>query len=407
MAHSANIISKIKLPSGETYEIHDPHAIHSAEELGLSAALNFKGTVSNYNELPMEGNKVGDVWHVTATDFEYVWTDVGVWEELGAPHNFASNTHTHAVTVGGVNAPSSVTGKVVVPTISATQKHLTASVSVPDIHISQIDVLGADASVNVAPYYATLSATASGATVGADGTAAAITGFGNHTTASAITALNTATIKNPTSISKVDIPNVTGNTTVSASKVSATTGTKASWSAAVSSDGVLSFSWAANTPTAVTVSDVSASKVTLGTPLSASNVSTTDVSVATGAKTTAAAITALGTPTKSTVLTGVKVTSQPTVRLKSDPTELTGDVTVMTGIREAALSGMSERVVSVVEVETVARNVTLAENATAVTGSAPVVSEVVVSTTSAQITEGVAAAQTWTQGAGTTGTPIE
>lgn len=116
------------------------------------------------------------------------------------------------------------------------------------------------------------TATASGTAVGANGTVSAITGFGTHTTAAAITALNTTTIKNPT----------------------VTAGKAASMTTSVDSNGVLSFSFTANTPTAV---------------------STSNVTVATGSKSTAAAITALGTPTTSTVLTGVKVTAQPTITI--------------------------------------------------------------------------------------------
>lgn len=72
MAHSDNIISTIKLPNGTSYEIHDAQAIHSVDELGLSAALVFKGTKAAVANLPTTGNKIGDVWYVTADDCEYV-----------------------------------------------------------------------------------------------------------------------------------------------------------------------------------------------------------------------------------------------------------------------------------------------------------------------------------------------
>lgn len=127
-----------------------------------------------------------------------------------------------------------------------------------------------------------LGASASGTAVGANGTAAAITGFGTHTTGTAIKELNTTTIKNPT----------------------VTSGTAASWGASVS-NGVLSFSFTANTPTAVT---------------------TSNVTVATGAKSTIAPITALGTATTATCLTGVKVTAQPTISLAAYTSNATGRI---------------------------------------------------------------------------------
>ena len=52
----------------------------------------------------------------------------------------------------------------------------------------------------------------------------------------------------------------------------------------------------------------------------------------------AAAITALGTPTTATCLTGVKVTAQPTVALSTGATAGTGVISVATGITSASTS---------------------------------------------------------------------
>lgn len=332
MAHSSNMISSIRLPDGVTYELHDAQAIHSAEELGLSAALVFKGTKATEADiLNITTAKVGDVWLCTANNTEYVCVvavtgtkNTLAWEKLGSTHDAASSDHTHGVNVTGTNAASTVTGSVTVPTVSRTQKYLTASVA--------------------------------GTAVGANGTATPITALGTPTTAAAITDLNTTTVKNPT-VTAVSIPNVTGNSSVTATKISSY-GSAASWGASVA-DGVLSFSWTPNT--VASGSDVSASKVTLGTALSASSVTTSDVTVATGSKSTANAITGFGAHTTATVLTGVKVTTQPTV--------------------------------------------TLTEADSTSTGAVPVVSAVTIGSTSASLTNGSAAAQKWTQSSGSTGTP--
>ena len=424
MAHSNNIISSIKLPNNTVYQIHDAQAIHSAEELGLSSALVFKGTKATEAEIiGLTTAKVGDVWLCSANSIEYVCTtpisgtaDASAWEKLGNIHDAASSTHTHTVTVMGTNASSAVTGTVSVPTVSRTQKYLSASAGAPSVTKQTGSVLGKDTKFTVSGGAATvsktsISATASGAAVGANGTAKPITALGTPTTASAITSLNTATVNNPT-VTAVSIPNVTGNTSVTASRVSnagsKTAGTSASWGASVSADGVLSFSWTTNTPTDVTLptfTSVTATNTTMGTALSASSVTTSEVTVATGSKTTAAAITGFPTPTTATCLTGVKVTAQPTVTLT---TADTGDVEVATGVSTSAISvtPTADSVVTALTGVTLGSpSITLTEADATSTGAVPVISGVTVGSTSANIANGVAAAQTWTQSSGNTSAP--
>lgn len=369
MAHSTNIISQIKLPNGTTYDIHDSQAIHSIEELGLSAALVFKGTKEKGSGstsgaaqiLALTSAKVGDVWLDKDTNTEYVCVkalsgtaDATAWEKMGNIHDAASTTHTHSfsktVSIPAVN----VTGSVTVPTVSATSSNkLSATASAP----------------TVTPTTTTITASASGTAVAANGTANAITGFGTHTTDSALgtgatfavsggdastSKMVTTTIKNPT-VTAVTIPNVTGNTSVTASKVktagsNGSKGSAANWEASVS-NGVLSFTWTANTPTTPstipTFDSVTASNTTLGTALSASSVSTQNVTVATGSLAstgtgsavvtgvsdisvavdnadTVTAITALGTPTTAKALTGVKVSAQPTITVANGENVMTG-----------------------------------------------------------------------------------
>lgn len=450
MAHSANIISSIKLPNGSTYEIHDAQAIHTIEELGLGSALVFKGVKETLSQLPSTGNKVGDVWHVKEDDYEYVWAAIdgtGKWEEFGAPHNFASSEHKHTVTVTGSNKPSAVSGSVTVPTVSSSSKYIRATVSRGAVSTDSALGTGATFSTTVTPTTTNIKATASGAAVAANGTAAAITGFGAHSTDTALgtnatfavsggtastSKMVTTTVKNP-SVVDADASKITSNTDVKASKVSNTgskaDGSAASWTASVT-DGVLSFTWKANVPTAVTLptfTEVTASKI-VAEDVAASKVTTSNVTVATGSLSATGtgadvatgvsaisvsvdnadaveAITELGTPTTANALTGVKITAQPTIALTTGATAGAGVVSVATGIQRATTSVESADTVNAitsVPVPTVA----LSKDATSTTGTVALVESVTVGSTAASITNGTAAAQEWTQDSATVSAPI-
>lgn len=417
MAHSNNVISSIKLPGVDTpYEIHDAHAIHNIEDLGLSAALVFKGTETNINNVKTA--KAGDVYLIGNVEYvcinEFDVSKGGsvpsnAWEKLGNVHDAASSTHIHNITVTGQNVQSEVTGSVIVPTYSATTQYVTASASAPEIDCGTT----------------TITASASGTAVEADGTAKAITGFGAHSVSSALGAdatfkatggeaqnqkMVTSTASKVT-VTPTPIPNVVGNDTVTASKVSnkgsASKGEPASWSASVDANGVLSFTWEANVPTVVTLptfTDVSATNTTLGTAINASVVSATDVTVATGDVSASGggasittgvsaigvtvndakaigAITSLGTPTKADVLTGVKVATQPTITL-------TNATNVVTGVTASAPS------------------VTLISSATSSQGAISVVPSIEVGSSSVALQNGVAEAQTWSADISVSG-PVE
>lgn len=51
----------------------------------------FKGSVDNYEDLPTEGNIIGDVWNVRRSDTNYAWTSEG-WDALGGTAELASLT---------------------------------------------------------------------------------------------------------------------------------------------------------------------------------------------------------------------------------------------------------------------------------------------------------------------------
>lgn len=83
-------------------------AIEEAINNAVSSVMTYKGTKNSPSELPQEGNKLGDVWHVTSDTAEYAW-DGTKWEVLGStmnvsvawdditgkPSEFTPTEHTH------------------------------------------------------------------------------------------------------------------------------------------------------------------------------------------------------------------------------------------------------------------------------------------------------------------------
>lgn len=51
----------------------------------------FKGSVDTIEDLPTEGNVIGDVWNVRKNDTNYAWTSEG-WDDLGGTAELASST---------------------------------------------------------------------------------------------------------------------------------------------------------------------------------------------------------------------------------------------------------------------------------------------------------------------------
>ena len=312
------LIKRINMPDGNQYQLYDENAIHNAAELGIAGALVFKGTVRKMEELPTASvDTMGHVYLNSTDGTEYVGVDDGYnnyyWEKLGSIHDAASKEHWHTVKVSGTISSSSVTGYVMVPKVTVAKKYVKVTVDEESLDedslavtTTKAKVYGEDATVKITGGKAAiqrLKAIASGTAVSDDGTTSAITALGSPTTTDVIRELDTTNINNPT----------------------VTAGAAASWSASVT-NGVLSFKWTPNTPT---------------------EVQTTQTTVATGAKSTTSVIKALGSPTTTKVLTGVKISSQPTVTLTFDPT---GDVAVVTGISDISASLNSSSVEAITSV---------------------------------------------------------
>lgn len=60
--------------------------VQSAINSAVSTVYRYKGSKATYAELPASGNTTGDVWNVTATGMNYVWTG-SAWDALGSELN--------------------------------------------------------------------------------------------------------------------------------------------------------------------------------------------------------------------------------------------------------------------------------------------------------------------------------
>lgn len=377
-------ISKITLPSGNTYDLKDA----TAREL-IAGALTFTvcwdgastpvvanipaGVVVTYNGTSYTGTMatssatIGTFYLVksgTGTNAydEYVVAN-NAWEKLGSQEVDLSNLGELAYKDMDYLLSNLVIKKTTDVVLGEATTFTNSASSVSHFSTSTDTVLGSDATftTSVTPSTTNIKATASGAAVGADGTAAAITGFGAHTTETFVKSVSaetgnklvTTTVPNVTGNTSVSIPNVTGNTAVSIPNVTSV-GSASTWSFTMGSgDNAETLIIGGGNSTAPTLGTaLSASKVTLGTTLSASKVTLgTAKTVATGAISStgtgdavvtgvtigdsASAITALGTPTTSNCLTGVKVTSQPSIALATGAAAGTGVISVATGISSA------------------------------------------------------------------------
>lgn len=173
-------------------------------------------------------------------------------------------------------------------------------------------------STTVTPATTFLGATASGTAVDASATDTFVKSYPGTTSKMVTTTI--------TGVAGTEsVATVTNNGNV-------TNGTAAAWGASVSNDGVLSFSWTANDPTAVTLPTFGSATVA-----TADAAATT---VATGSLDAAAAggevMTGLGTATTADAVTGVTVTTQPTITLASNAATAAGRVEVATGITSAS-----------------------------------------------------------------------
>ena len=368
-------ISRIKLPSGNSYDIKDATA-RSMIAGGIS--FNIVWTATDYaSSTAPDNTKLGDIPAGVVVYYNngassatgtlaasadtkgkfyliYSKTQSGtldMFDEYATIETGASSLAWEKIGDTLIDLSNVVTGV----TLNKETTNVVTGYASPTTD----SVIGADATftvtqptITVTPTTTNIKAIASGTAVGADGTAAAITGFSAHTTDTFVKSVSaetnknlvTTSVPNVTGNTSVSIPNVTGNTTVTANK--------STWTFTMGSgdDAETLMIGGGNG------NDVTATNTTLGTNLTATNTTLgTAITCATGETSTtgtgdavvtgvtigssAAAITALGTPTTSNCLTGVKVTTQPTVALATGATAGTGVISVATGITSASASG--------------------------------------------------------------------
>lgn len=108
--------------------------------------------------------------------------------------------------------------------------------------------------------------------------------------------------------------------TDTASYVTVSAGSAASWSASVDANGVLSFSWSANTPTSVSASNVTVATGSLDANGSGASVATgvSAISVSVNNADTVTAVTGYASPTTESVIKTVSVGTQPEVTLNGN-----------------------------------------------------------------------------------------
>ena len=322
-----SVISKIKLPNGEVYEIYDKNAIHDLsdiESLGLEGAFVFKGVVATVAELP-SGDivKVGHVYHVTENGNEYVYTSENGWEEFGAHivvehnHTFSGTAAAQKWTQDSGEAAAQVwsqksgtvegSGSVSVPTVSKSANYIKASTGNDDFVKSYPGVTSKMNQVSINP-----AGTATSVVSSITAPTATVTGVsGSVTVSKAAKGSAVAVAKVGES---VDVANgLTG-------------GSVAAWSATVENDGTLAISWTANTLQSASMTSV-APAVSNG---SIDTYTFDDVTVPKAATAATTVVTSVSKETTSVATVGTAV-SVATGTLAANGT----GATIMTGLGSA------------------------------------------------------------------------
>ena len=304
-------ISKLKLPSGNTYDIKDAVA-RQAIAGGVSFIVAWNGSST-----PVIADIPAGVT-VTYNDTDYTGTLAANSSQAGAFYLVHSSSTTNDVydeyvavgTTGSKTWEKLGSSNVDLSDLGALayKDSVTASASAVTFTGGSTDkCLGSDATftTTVTPTTTNIKATASGTAVGADGTDTFVKSYPGATSKLATTS----------------IPNVTA------------AGSASTWSFTMGSG---------DDSETLIISGSNSVAPTLGTAITAA----TGSLAANGGGDSV--MTGLGTATTASALTGVKVTTQPTVALATGATAGTGVISVATGITSASTTTNSKDEVTAV-----------------------------------------------------------
>jgi hypothetical protein len=383
-------ISKIMLPSGNTYDIKDAYARDLIAELGnfnewLGVTTTAISDGSTTNPVTINGTAVtatnGDI--VTYQSKEFIWSQPagaqnGTWQEFGDLSGIGAMAYvdkgTVTITPHGSNAASAVTfsGGTTDKVLGEATTFTNGTSSVSFGAHTTATVLTSSVTATVPKPSGTtkyMKATASGTAVGVATSGSALTGLGTADT-------DTFVKSYPGATSKLVTSTVTGvqSSTTTASKATAGTavnvattdtaktvatgslGTETStrtadspmWGATVSNE-TLSFTFKPMSTTSVTpaksngtITPYTFADVTV--PIKATSATTVatgslnasgggaSVMTGLGTATTASAVTGYSTPSTDTFAKTVSVTTQPTITLASESATATGRVAYISAV---------------------------------------------------------------------------
>lgn len=346
-------ISKITLPSGNTYDIKDAVARQMISG-GISFIVAWNGSsapvIANvpagviivYNgtnyvgTLDPESGQSGAFYLVKSNtqkgglDVYDEYVIVGpagsrAWEKLGDTQldlsDLGNLAYKDSVTLSK-GSGDQVLGDATTFTNSSSNVTFSGGENDKVLGVDTTFTLG-NQTINVTPSTTNVKATASGTAVSADGTVSAITGFGSHNTETFVKSVSAETSNK---LVTTTVPNVTSAGTASTWEFSMGSGSDAETLIISGGNG--------SAPTLGTAKTVATGAVsTTGT----GSAVVTNVTIGDSAS----AITSLGTPSTAECLTGVKISAQPTITLATGATAGTGVISVATGISSATASGGS------------------------------------------------------------------
>ena len=321
--------------NGTEHTYEEIAAMHNLEVRSVnSLPVASSGTLNAIYLVPVQGGSgqnIKEEYITVVTTLQD--TVIYSWEMLGTTEvdlsDYSKNTHYHSVTPNSTKLSAEASGTAVGANGTATVVTGYAAPST-DVVLGE----GTTFTTTVTPSTTNLGASASGTAISTQGDSFVQSYPGENSK------LVTTSLKG-----------VAGTTSVATvtDAGSKTNGTAASWGASVDANGVLSFNFTANTPTAVTLPTFGSATVATA-DANATTVATGSLAANGGGATV---MTGLGTANIATALTAAAVSSQPSISLLTGVTPGTGVVGVVTGIYSASTTaGAQDKVTTLTSLGT-------------------------------------------------------